>query len=98
MSAGDVLIRRLDVTVRRGEDDGLLVETLIGRYLLDRDARRVWDRVDGTASVGAISAAVAGELGAAPDAVAPAVASTCERLAELGLVEPVARSRTGASA
>ena len=51
-----VLIRRLDVTARLTDqvvnfaerpEGGVLLETLIGRYVLDRDARLIWRLIDG---------------------------------------------------
>jgi Coenzyme PQQ synthesis protein D (PqqD) len=90
-----VLVRCLDVTARRTDsvlelvDDaegGVLLETLIGRYVLNRDAREVWRLVDGRRSVADIAERL-GDRG--PDA-GPRVRELCERLRELGLLEDVA--------
>jgi hypothetical protein len=85
----DVLIRRLDVTVRLGNAGGLLTETLIGRYLLDRDARLIWEGVDGETSVARIIARVAERLGVESDTIATRVTMTCEAFVAHGLAELV---------
>ena len=91
-----VLIRRLDVTARLTDQvtelseragGGVLLETLIGRYVLDRDGRTVWLLLDGRRSVGGLVAAVAEREGLPAEQVRRPVRDLCDRLLELGLVE-----------
>ncbi|MFD8754915.1 PqqD family peptide modification chaperone [Kitasatospora sp. NPDC059577] len=85
----EVLVRALDVTVRRGEDDGLLVETLIGRYLFDTEARDVWRQVDGSRPVREVVARVAEVTGRPADEVRGPVEDFLARLLDLRLLERV---------
>lgn len=85
----DLLVRRLDVSTRRGEDGGLLLETLIGRYLLNVDGREVWQRFDGRRTVREVADAVAAARGLEPGAVQDGVVEVCERLLDLRLLERV---------
>lgn len=82
-----VLVRALDVTVRRGEDDGLLLETLIGRYVLNADARAVWQRIDGRRSVSGVAESVAAGRGVPTDDLREPVEAVCARLLSLRLLE-----------
>ncbi|WKX73981.1 PqqD family protein [Streptomyces sp. XD-27] len=83
----EVLVRALDVTVRRGEDDGLLVETLIGRYMFDTQARDVWRQLDGRRSVREVVERVA-EVTAKPvDEVRAPVEAFVGQLLDLRLLE-----------
>jgi len=94
-----VLVRRLDVTARVTDqvaalsdrsEGGILLETLIGRYVLDRDAREVWLNIDGRRSVGETVSAIVEATGLREDEVAEPVNGLCARLLEHGLVEVVA--------
>lgn len=84
-----VLVRSLDVTVRRWEDGGLLLETLIGRYTLNRDARDVWQQIDGQRSVTEIVELLADARGVAAGTLSETSAALCQRLADLRLLERV---------
>lgn len=96
VSDNTVLVRRLDVTARVTDqvvalserpEGGILLETLIGRYVLDSDARKVWLRIDGRRSVGDTVAEVAETTGLPVHVVGEPVRALCARLLELGLVE-----------
>jgi hypothetical protein len=91
-----VLVRRLDVTARltgqvvelsERAEGGVLLETLIGRYVLDRDARTVWLLIDGRRNVGQLVEDVAAKSDLPPDLVRPPVYDLCARLLDLGLVQ-----------
>jgi len=91
-----ILIRGLDVTARLGSagaelseraTGGVLLETLIGRYVLDRDARTVWLLIDGRRTVGRLLDDVAAETGLPVDQVRQPTYELCERLLDHGLVE-----------
>lgn len=91
-----VLVRRLDVTARRTDqvmelsdraEGGVLLETVIGRYVLDRDARVVWLLIDGRRTVADVADGVAGQLGVPAAEIRQAVHDVSDRLLELGLVE-----------
>lgn len=91
-----VLVRALDVTARLTRSvkdlgpmgtDGILLETLIGRYVLDRDASAAWLLIDGSRNVGQVSAAVARSRGVDTVVVLPAVRDLCGDLERLGLLE-----------
>jgi hypothetical protein len=93
---GDVLVRRLDVTSRLagsvGElsdlsEDGVLLETLVGRCVLDHDGRKVWLLLDGRRNLGEIADVIATGEGLPVNDVAEAVRAFCEQLIGLGLVE-----------
>jgi hypothetical protein len=99
-----VLVRGLDVTARLTNSvenlsavhkDGVLLETLIGRYVLDRDAREPWLLIDGVRCIAEIAAAVADGRGAAATEILPAVRDFCAALVRLGLVEVVSVGETG---
>lgn len=96
LSDNTVLIRRLDVTARVTDqvvelserpEGGLLLETLIGRYVLDRDGRKVWLLIDGRRNVGEVITAVAEGVGLPAATVGDPVRALCDRLLQLGLVE-----------
>lgn len=91
-----VLVRRMDVTARLTNavvdltarpEGGVLLETLIGRYVLDRDARVVWLLIDGRRTVGEVVAGVAEKTGLPVPDVRQQVFTLCERLLDCGLVE-----------
>jgi len=85
----DVLVRSLDVTVRRWDDGGLLLETYIGRYTLNPDARAVWHAIDGRASVAAVAEKLSAADGIDLATMTDAVSGLCQRLLDLRLVERV---------
>jgi hypothetical protein len=100
-----ILIRGLDVTARLSDSvvslsdhatDGVLLETLIGRYVLDRDARVVWLSIDGRRSVGQILDSIVETTGMPREQIRQSVYSLCERLLEFGLVENVTPADTAA--
>lgn len=66
---------------------GALVETMLGRYVLDRDARAIWVLLDGRRSVGQIAAALAASTGLPPEQLELPVRDFCTRLGELRLAE-----------
>ncbi|WP_327379076.1 PqqD family protein (plasmid) [Streptomyces sp. NBC_01216] len=83
----EVLVRALDVTVRRGEEEGLLLETLVGRYLLNSDARAVWQQIDGRRSVREVAESVAAAQGEPVNDLHEPVEAICTSLLGLRLVE-----------
>lgn len=98
----EVFVRTLGVGARVPEQvpdfgashpDGALLETMLGRYLLDADGRKVWNLLDGRRTVGDIAAAISAESGLPLDHVRPRVMAFCKRLAELGLSDPAASPR-----
>jgi hypothetical protein len=93
-----VLVRGMDVTARVTNSvdtivstgkDGILLETLIGRYVLDSDAREPWLLIDGIHSIAEIAAAVALSRATAVDDILPAVRDFCAQLLNLRLVKVV---------
>ncbi|MFI6234800.1 PqqD family protein [Micromonospora sp. NPDC050784] len=91
-----VLIRGLDVTARLATGveglsdrtaDGILLETLTGRYVLDRDARGPWLLIDGRHTVGQVLAGVAEATSVPVEQIRQPTYEFCERLLEIGLVE-----------
>jgi hypothetical protein len=90
--ADKAYIRTLTVSVRRGEEcgdvTGLLLETYFGRYTLNRDAREVWQLIDGHRPVRAIAELVAEARGLEPDEIYALVEELCRQLLELELLEP----------
>ncbi|WP_431973629.1 PqqD family protein [Micromonospora haikouensis] len=93
-----VLVRGLDVTARITEtvaaiskqaEGGILLETLIGRYVLSSDARPVWLSIDGRRSLAEVIADVAAKTGHPVDEVRQPVLDLCGQLYDLRLVETV---------
>lgn len=91
-----ILIRGLDVTARLGSaaaelseraTGGVLLETLIGRYVLDRDARMVWLLIDGRRTIGQLLDGVAERSGQPVGEIRQPTYDLCDRLLECGLVE-----------
>lgn len=91
-----ILIRSLDVGTRVMEqvagttenaDGGALLETMLGRYVLDRDALAIWFLLDGRRSVGQVVDELATTGGLPAAELEQPVRDFCERLTELGLVE-----------
>lgn len=91
-----VLVRRMDVTARRTDqvvelskhaEGGVLLETVIGRYVLDRDARVIWLLIDGRRTFAQLVDHVAGNLDRPADELREPVLGLCERLLDHGLAE-----------
>jgi hypothetical protein len=91
-----VLVRRLDVTARRTDqvvdlserpEGGVLLETLIGRYVLDRDARVIWLLINGRRDMDQLVDDLAAELGRRAEEVRQPLLDLCEQLLGLGLLE-----------
>jgi hypothetical protein len=68
--------------------DGALLETMLGRYVLDRDGRELWLLIDGTRRVVDIAETLAAARGLPARELTEQVRALCARLAELKLVEP----------
>ncbi|MFF9393445.1 PqqD family protein [Streptomyces griseoluteus] len=90
------LVRRMDVTARmtgqvaelsERTEGGVLLETWVGRYVIDSEGRVVWLLIDGQRNLGQVVDGVAERLGLSTDEVRRPVYDLCERLLELGLVE-----------
>jgi hypothetical protein len=93
---GTVLVRRLDVTARRTDqvvelseraEGGVLLETWIGRYVLDSDARVIWLLIDGRRTFAQIVDDVAGKTGLPATEVRAQAQDLCEKLLGHGLIE-----------
>lgn len=91
-----ILIRGLDVTARISNTvaelsdraaGGVLLETLIGRYVLDRDARVAWLLIDGRRSFGQVLEGVAEASGLPLEQIRQPTYDLCAQLLERGLVE-----------
>jgi hypothetical protein len=96
LSDDSVLVRRLDVTTRitdqvtslsENANGGLLLETLIGRFVLNSDGRKVFLAIDGSRSQQQVVEAVAQRTGLPADEIRQPVQDLCERLLDLELVE-----------
>lgn len=96
LTSQSVLIRTLDVTARvtnvvqdRWDNgrDGILIETLIGRYILDGDGRSVWGHLDGTRSVGDVCLRVANNRTLIAADLETTVLGFCDLLFALGVLE-----------
>ncbi|GGS59246.1 PqqD family protein [Streptomyces violaceus] len=96
VNTNDVLIRRLDVTARvpdqvvelsERHEGGLLIERLIGRYVIDADARKVWRLIDGRRSIARIVEDLAAESGLPVAEIEQPVHTLCGRLVELGILQ-----------
>jgi hypothetical protein len=90
-----ILVRGLDVTARRGEaaadlsdraTGGVLLETLMGRYVLDSDARVIWLLIDGRRNVRQLLDGVAETSGLPPEEIRQPTYDLCRQLLEFGLV------------
>lgn len=96
ISESSVLVRSMDVTARLTysveglsplSEGGILLETLIGRYVLGRDACEPWLLIDGRRSVIEIAAATADERGTTTAEILPTIQQFCAQLIGLGLVD-----------
>lgn len=101
------LVRRLDVTARmtgqvaelsERTEGGVLLETWVGRYVVDSDGRVVWLLIDGRRNLAQVVDGVAEKLGLSAAEVRGPVHDLCERLLELGLVEELTPADTVALA
>lgn len=99
MTGDSRLARRLEVNVRLPDgvaalsewyEGGLLLETLVGRFVLNRDARSVWRLLDGHRTVTVIAEVIASDEDAPIKDVEREVLTLCRRLVELALVEDLA--------
>lgn len=93
--ASTVPVREFEVMTRVADEHvgdleyqrpGLIVESLLGRFVLDRDGRDVWFRIDGRRTGDEIAGAVAEATGRSVTAVRAQVMSYLERLDDLGLI------------
>lgn len=91
-----VLVRRMDVTTRLTDqvadmsdraEGGLLLETWIGRYVLDSDARAVWRLIDGTRTIAQIQDELVSATGLPQAEVEAPALALCEKLLDFGLIE-----------
>src|SRR4051794_13887568 len=91
-----ILVRALDVTVRMSDAvaelseraaGGILLETLIGRYVLDRDARVPWLLIDGRRSFAQLLDGVAEQSGLPVEEIRQPTYELCRQLLERGLIE-----------
>ncbi|GGW16469.1 hypothetical protein GCM10018980_19350 [Streptomyces capoamus] len=94
----DILIRRLDVTARvtdqvvelsERHQGGLLIERLIGRYVIDADARKVWRLIDGRRSIARVVEDLATETALPAAELEEPVLGLCRRLVELDILQVV---------
>jgi len=98
VDGGVKLVRAMDVTTRWAlsvaelsplSANGVLLETLVGRYVLNREGREVWLLIDGRRGVGDIAGAISHSQGIAADETLAAVRDISDRLVALGLVDIV---------
>lgn len=90
-----VVVRALDVGTRSADQvadvdqraDSLLLETMLGRYVLDHDGKSVWLMIDGRRTVRQIADEIGEETGLSPESVSVSLTSFLAELASLGLVE-----------
>lgn len=96
INANTVLTRSLGVSTRvteqvkdlsEGSAGGILLETMLGRYVLDRDASAVWLLLNGRRTVSEIVNALAASEGLTAAQLDQPVRNFCARLTELGLTE-----------
>ena len=96
ISQDSILVRCLDVTARltnevvdlsKRPEGGILLETLVGRYVVDRDGRKAWLLIDGRHSVAEIAETIAASENLPVGEVFDSVYEFCSRLHELGLIE-----------
>lgn len=67
--------------------DNLLLETMLGRYVLDRDGRTAWVLIDGVRTVTDIAQAISATTGQPLDNVRAPLRDFLLELATLGLIE-----------
>lgn len=93
--ASAVPVREFEVMTRIADDQvgdldyerpGLIVESLLGRYVLDRDGKVVWSRIDGRRTGEQIAAAVAESTGRPVSDVREPVLTFLATLNDLGLI------------
>jgi hypothetical protein len=93
-----ILARGLGVSTRVTEQvagiaenagDGALLETMLGRYVLDREGRAIWLLLDGRRSVGQVAEALAAARGLSAAELGAQVREFCAQLTDLRLAELV---------
>lgn len=87
-----VLARALEVGTRvphqvADASSGLLLETMLGRYVVDDDGERVWLLIDGRRTVDDIADAVAAQTGRPVDEVRGPLPAFLRELLALRLVD-----------
>jgi hypothetical protein len=96
-----VLVRRLDVTSRRTDSvveiselagEGLLLETMIGRYVLNNDARLAWRLIDGRRTIAEMVPIVAETIGLPQSELEASITAVCQQFCELGVAELASNS------
>lgn len=96
ITSDSILARALSVSTRVAEqvadtaDDtacGALLETMLGRYVLNRDGRSIWVLIDGRRSVGQIAEALAAADDIPAERLGAAVRDFCAQLNTFGLAE-----------
>lgn len=90
-----VVVRSIDVGTRSADQvadrdqraDSLLLETMLGRYIVNHDGKSVWLMIDGRRTVREIADEISGETGLSSESVSAPLTSFLGDLAALGLVE-----------
>ena len=90
-----MLVRALDVATRvadqvtdsGAEQSGLLLETMLGRYILNYEARQVWELINGQHTFSEIVDCVAATTGQPSTELVTPIRALCEQMTELGLAE-----------
>lgn len=95
LEATSLLARALEVGTRVPEQvadtsSGLLLETMLGRYVVDEDGERVWLLIDGRRTLGEIARLLAESSGRPVQEIDAPLHDFLEELARLGLVEVLA--------
>lgn len=89
-----LLARALEVGTRVPEQvadasSGLLLETMLGRYLVDVDGERVWLLIDGRRTVRDIAMALEAQTGRPAEEIRGPLDAFLQELLSLGLVEVI---------
>jgi hypothetical protein len=87
-----VLTRALDVGTRLSDQvsdapGALLLETMLGRYLVDGGGEKVGGLIDGRRSIGEVVTALVDDVGGTPGGLTPSLAPFLEAMSAIGLVE-----------
>lgn len=90
-----LLARTLEVGTRVPDhaldaSGGLLLETMLGRYVVDVDGMRVWLLIDGRRTVGEIARALPESTGRPAEEIDAPLRKFLDELFQLGLVEVLA--------
>lgn len=93
----DVTTRLTNEVVELSEraEGGVLLETLVGRFVLDHDGRKAWLLIDGRHSIAEIADEIARTEELPFAEVAARLQDFCTRLADLGLVEDAILASAG---